>query len=57
MDNAETNHIGDTLQIRCPPRVVTDELGRTSWMGVVESCNLELDSVVATDPYDSASAS
>ncbi|MCH8135830.1 MAG: hypothetical protein IIB77_07625 [Proteobacteria bacterium] len=56
MNNTETTHIGDTLRIRRPPRVITDELGRTAWMGAVESCDLELDSRVSTDPYNSTVA-
>ena len=57
MDDRDTNHIGDTVRIRRPPRVTTDERGRTVWMGEIESCGLELvESAVATNPYDNAEA-
>ncbi|MCP4299328.1 MAG: hypothetical protein GY783_01975 [Gammaproteobacteria bacterium] len=38
-----------------PPRVFTDEHGRTIWMSDVEPVELEieLDSVTNTNPYDS----
>jgi hypothetical protein len=55
MDGTKENNIGDTIRIRRPPRVFTDELGRTVWMSDVEPVELEieLDSVVSTNPYDS----
>lgn len=54
MGNSKTNHIGDTIRIRRPPRVVTDELGRNTWMGDIESYDLELERAVNTNPYDSS---
>ncbi len=55
MDIKTTNHIGDTIRIRRPLRVFTDELGRTTWMKDVEPVELELepDSSPSTNPYDS----
>jgi hypothetical protein len=49
------NNIGDTVRIRRPPRVVTNDLGRSVWMSEVEPVELEieLDSAVSTNPYDS----
>lgn len=43
---------------RPPPKVYTDERGRTIWMGGVESCRFELETDIAlsTNPYDSAVA-
>ena len=45
-----------TLLIRfasgAPARVATDEQGRTVWMGGVDSCRLEMETHVETDPYD-----
>ncbi len=38
-----TNNIGDTVRIRRPLRVYTDELGRTTWMKDVEPVELELE--------------
>lgn len=49
MDDADTNHIGDTVRSRRPTRVETDESGRTVWMGEIEPCVLELDFAVATN--------
>lgn len=54
MNRMETDHIGDTVRIRRPPKVVTDERGGTVWMGRVDPCKIELDAGPATDPYDSA---
>jgi hypothetical protein len=52
------NNIGDTIRIRRPPRVVTNELGRTIWMSEVKPVELELelepDTVVNASPYESA---
>ena len=55
MDRLTTNHIGDTIRIRRPMRVYTDELGRTTWMRDVEpvELELELEPAVSTNPYDS----
>ena len=55
MDRLNTNHIGDTIRIRRPMRVYTDELGRTRWMRDVEpvELELELEPAVSTNPYDS----
>jgi len=49
------NNIGDTVRIRRPPRVMTNDLGRTIWMSDVEPVELEieLDTAVSTNPYDS----
>lgn len=49
--NADS-HIGDTIRIRRPPRVFTDELGHNIWMSDVEPCELELLVTADTDPYD-----
>ncbi|MGI9232392.1 MAG: hypothetical protein ACR2RD_02070 [Woeseiaceae bacterium] len=55
MERTNANNIGDTIRIRRPPRVFTNEHGHTIWMSDVEPVELEieLDSVVSTDPYDS----
>jgi hypothetical protein len=55
MDSVKEDNIGDTIRIRRPPRVFTDEHGRTIWMSDVEPVELEieLDSAVSTNPYDS----
>jgi hypothetical protein len=55
MESMKTNNIGDTIRIRKPPRVFTNEKGDTIWMSEVEPVELEieLDRVVSTDPYDS----
>jgi hypothetical protein len=49
------NNIGDTVRIRRPPRVFTNDLGRTVWMSEVEPVELEIepDPAVSTNPYDS----
>ena len=49
------NNIGDTVRIRRPPRVFTNERGRTVWMSEVEPVELEieLDTAASTNPYDS----
>jgi len=59
MKNMKTNNIGDTIRIRRPPRVFTNEHGHTIWMSEVEPVELEieLDSVVSTNPYDSRQSS
>ena len=54
-----TRNIGDTVRIRRPPRVFTNEHGQTIWMSAVEPIELEieleieLDTDIGTDPYDS----
>ena len=50
-----TKSIGDTVRIRRPPRVFTNEHGQTIWMSAVEPVELEieLDTDIGTDPYDS----
>jgi len=55
MKSINTNNIGDTIRIRKPPRVFTNEKGDTIWMSEVEPVELEieLDRFVSTDPYDS----
>lgn len=55
MERISTNNIGDTIRIRKPPRVFTNEKGATIWMSEVEPVELEieLDRLVSTDPYDS----
>ena len=55
MDGKTSNNIGDTIRMRRPLRVFTDELGRTTWMQEVEPVELELepDSGRSTNPYDS----
>ncbi len=47
---------GDTIRIRRPPRVFTNEHGRTIWMSEVKPVELEIepDTVVSTNPYESA---
>ena len=54
-------HIGDTVRIRRPPRVTTDELGHNVWMSGVdelelEESKLEIDGEHGEnyDPYDTA---
>ena len=48
-------HIGDTVRIRRPPKVTTDELGHNVWMSGLEPVELELESdTVSFDPYDTA---
>lgn len=53
MNQTTTSKTGDTVRIRRPARVTTDELGRTSWMGGVEPCTFEIATEIATDPYNS----
>jgi len=53
MKSMNTNNIGDTIRIRKPPRVYTNEKGDTIWMSEVEPVELELDRATDTDPYDS----
>ncbi len=55
MEGLNSNKIGDTVRLRRPMRVYTDELGRTTWMRDVEpvELELELEPAVSTNPYDS----
>jgi hypothetical protein len=55
MKNSTTNNIGDTIRIRRPPRVFTNEKGDSIWMSDVEPIELEIepDRITGTDPYDS----
>jgi hypothetical protein len=55
MENMSANNIGDTIRIRKPPRVYTNEKGDTIWMSEVDPVELEieLDQVASTNPYDS----
>ena len=55
MENMKANNIGDTIRIRRPPRVFTNEKGDTIWMSEVEPVELEieLDQIITTDPYNS----
>ena len=59
MEHSESQHIGDTIRIRRPPRVFTDPLGRNVWMGGVDplESDLELEASVGTDPYNNVDAS
>ena len=52
-------HIGDTVRIRRPPKVTTDELGHNVWMSGVEPLEdaLELEPCPGFDPYDTAAGS
>ena len=49
-------HIGDTVRIRRPPKVTTDELGHNVWMSGIEPLEdaLELEPAPGFDPYDTA---
>ncbi|MDJ0760141.1 MAG: hypothetical protein QNJ19_12120 [Woeseiaceae bacterium] len=53
----DTNtHIGDTVRIRRPSRIVTDALGHNIWANSIEEADFELEPPeVATDPYNSLS--
>ena len=55
MEKMKANNIGDTIRIRRPPRVFTNEKGDTIWMSEVEPVELEieLDQIICTDPYNS----
>ncbi|MCH9695926.1 MAG: hypothetical protein K0U72_15540 [Gammaproteobacteria bacterium] len=53
MKQATTDHIGDTIRIRRPPKVFTDTLGRTVWMSGVEPVELEVEpDIPNTNPYE-----
>lgn len=52
----EETHIGDTIRIRRPPKVTTDDLGHNVWMSDVDPVSLELETedTASYDPYDTA---
>ncbi len=53
MDNITPDKLDDTVRIRRPARVFTDEKGRTVWMGKVDDISLETESgEPITDPYN-----
>lgn len=54
MNTATPNNIGDTIRIRRPARVTTNEKGDTTWMGEVEPGVFELIVEHRSDPYDTA---
>ena len=46
---------GDTVRLlRPPPRVFTETTGQNVWMGDIEPLELEVETPVNTDPYNSA---
>ncbi len=55
VNGAAVKKIGDKIRIRPPPRVFTNEHGRTIWMSEVKPVELEIepDTVVSTSPYES----
>jgi len=55
MNSKSEERLGDTVRLlRPPPKVFTDPLGRSVWMGEVEVLELEPVQEVSTDPYNSA---
>ena len=54
MKQGDDNHIGDTIRIRRPSKVYTDELGNSIWMSEVDPCTLELEQQLSTDPYNNS---
>lgn len=56
MQTETNNNIGDTIRIRRPARVTTDEIGRNTWMGDVDPHPLELVAEEHNDPYNSAAS-
>ncbi len=54
MSMRSADQIDDTVRIRKPSRVTTDERGRTVWMGGVDPCELQLSAAAETEPYNSA---
>ena len=56
VNGAAVNNIGDTIRIRRPSQVFTNEHGRTIWMSEVKPVELEIepDTVVNASPYESA---
>lgn len=60
MDKPAASSIDDTVRIlRPPPKVFTDERGRTVWMSGIAPFELALDADAcrSTDPYNSGLAS
>ncbi len=60
MEKPAATGIDDTVRIlRPPPKVFTDERGRTVWMSGIDPCELTLDvePKLSTDPYNSGLAS
>ncbi|MGI9206315.1 MAG: hypothetical protein ACR2Q3_20030 [Woeseiaceae bacterium] len=53
MHSVTDNNIGDTVRIRRPARITTDEIGRNTWMGDVDPHPLELVVEENNDPYNS----
>ena len=55
MSDKHSQSQDDTVRLmRPPPRVFTNPVGRSVWMGGVEPVELELDEPAANfDPYDS----
>ena len=58
MEKMKANNIGDTIRIRKPPRVFTNEKGDTIWMSEVEPVELEieLDRLINTHPDNSGAS-
>ncbi len=57
MSDQFNDNPGDTVRLlRPPPRVFTETTGQNVWMGDIEPMELELESSVNTDPYNSADA-
>ena len=57
MSNNPDQKSDDTVRLlRPPPRVFTETTGQNVWMGEIEPLELELESPVDTDPYNSAEA-
>ncbi len=42
MKQSQTNHIGDTIRIRRPSRIETDDLGHNVWLDDVETGEFEI---------------
>lgn len=55
MQTVTNNNIGDTIRIRRPARITTDEIGRNTWMGDVDPHPLELITEENCDPYNNTS--
>ena len=56
MHTEMNNNTGDTIRIRRPARITTDEIGRNTWMGDVDPLPLELVVEENNDPYNSAAS-
>jgi len=55
MSDFQKKALDETVRLlRPPPRVFTDQCGRSVWMGDVEVLDFELVQVENTDPYNSA---